>query len=469
MEPIDAASRLVGSPFLCVLDSAMPHQGLGRYSYVAVDPFGTFTSRGAHAFWNGAPVPGGPLVALRDRLARHKTEKIPGLPPFQGGAIGAFAYEFGWALEHRMAPARPLGDDVHLAFHDVVLAFDHEARRCWLVSSGFPEVQPTARAARAKARLEAFAERLRRDPVATHREAPEIAWRPTASRDAHGAHVEKVKAHIRAGDIYQANIAQRFVASMPAGASAWDLYRVLRAANPAPFAAYLDCGSRHVLSSSPELFLRARGREVETRRATDLIGDVREVETRPIKGTARRGADPLADRAAARTLLASRKDRAENVMIVDLLRNDLSRVCSPESVAVPRLCELETYAGLHHLVSSVTGTLRDGTDALDLFAASFPGGSITGAPKLRAMEIIAEIEGASRGLYCGAIGAIGFDGDMVLNIAIRTIVADGGALELRVGGGITMLSEPDIEYEETLTKARRILDAFAPRRREAVA
>ena len=454
IDPIEAASRLVGLPGLCVLDSAMPHPGLGRYSYVAADPFGTFTARGTQAFWNGDLLPNEPLQALRDILALYRIDKLPGLPPIQGGAIGAFAYEFGWALENRMPPARSLGDAIHLACHDVVLAFDHEARRCWLISSGFPVTEPARRAARARARLDAFTERLRCPPPLQLRGAPEIAWRPTQSRDAYGANVEKVKAYIRAGDIYQANIAQRFVASMPAGASAWDLYRVLRAANPAPFAAFLDCGSRQILSSSPELFLRAEGRAVETR---------------PIKGTARRGADPAADRAAAQALLASRKDRAENVMIVDLLRNDLSRVCEPASVAVPRLCDLETYAGLHHLVSSVTGRLRDGIDALDLLAASFPGGSITGAPKLRAMEIIAEIEGVSRGVYCGSIGALGFDGDMALNIAIRTIVVDGGALELRVGGGITMLSEPDVEYEETLTKALRIFDAFAPRRREAVA
>ena len=454
IDPIEAASRLVGWQGLCVLDSSMPHPDLGRYSYVAVDPFGIFTSRGTRAFWNGAPEDGEPLVALRARLALFRAENIAGLPPFQGGAIGAFAYEFGWALENRMVPARPLGDDIHLAFYDVVLAFDHRDRRCWLISSGFPASEPDERATRAKVRLEAVAERLRLTSNVAHPAAPEIAWRPTQSRDAYCASVETVKAYIRAGDIYQANIAQRFVASMPAGVRTWDLYRVLRVANPAPFAAYLDCGSRTILSSSPELFLRTDGLSVETR---------------PIKGTARRSADPAADRAAARSLLASRKDRAENVMIVDLLRNDLSRVCTSESVAVPRLCDLETYAGLHHLVSSVTGTLRDGTDALALLAASFPGGSITGAPKLRAMEIIAEIEGGARGVYCGAIGAIGFDGDMALNIAIRTIVADGGALELRVGGGITMLSEPDVEYEETLTKAHRIFDAFAPRRREAVA
>ena len=297
-----------------------------------------------------------------------------------------------------------------------------------------------------QARLEAFAARLAR-PAAARRPDPVIQWRPTMSRDAYCAGIERVKAYIRAGDIYQANIAQRFVATTPAGTDPWSLYRRLREANPAPFAAYLDLGALQVLSTSPELFLRTDGRTVETR---------------PIKGTARRRRGEADDREAGAALLASRKDRAENVMIVDLLRNDLSRVCTPTSVEVRTLCALESYAGLHHLVSAVVGTLRDDADPLDLLAASFPGGSITGAPKLRAMEIIAEIEGLSRGIYCGAIGALGFDRAMALNIAIRTVVIEGGTLELRAGGGITMLSDADTEYEETLTKARRIFDAFAP-------
>jgi para-aminobenzoate synthetase component 1 len=443
IDPIEAASRLAGLPGLCVLDSAMAHPSLGRYSTVAADPFARFAVRGGVALWNDVPCDEPPVAALRARLADYAIEPVAGLPPFQGGAIGAFAYEFGWTIEGRMPPTRPLCDDVDLAFHDIVVAFDHEAHRCWLIASGHPAAD---RAAHARARLDAVATLLAR-PAAAPRPDPVIQWRPTMSRDAYRAGIERVKAYIRAGDIYQANIAQRFVATTPAGSDPWSLYRRLREANPAPFAAYLDLGARQVLSTSPELFLRTAGRHVETR---------------PIKGTARRRPGEAEDREARAALLASQKDRAENVMIVDLLRNDLSRVCTPVSVEVEALCALESYAGLHHLVSSVVGTLRDDADALDLLAASFPGGSITGAPKLRAMEIIAEIEGVSRGMYCGAIGAIGFDGAIALNIAIRTVVVEGGALELRAGGGITMLSDADTEYEETLTKARRIFDAFAP-------
>ena len=447
IDPIEAATRLSGWPGLSLLDSAMPHPTLGRFSYLAADPFGVFTIREGSAFWNGVAEPGAPLAALRHRLASYRIEQIADLPPFQGGAIGVFAYELGWSLEGRSPPQPAPGDEVHLAFHDVVLAFDHAARACWLIASGLPAHTRDERHRRAEARLEAFAARLARPP----RGSPGpigIAWRRAVTRGVYREGIDKVQAMIRAGDIYQANIAQRFVADLPDGTDPWQLYHVLRAANPAPFAAYLDCGERQVLSSSPELFLRTSGRNVETR---------------PIKGTARRLEDDAADATARAALLASRKDRAENVMIVDLLRNDLAKVCVPASVEVPVLCGLESYAGLHHLVSAVTGTLREDADAVDLLAATFPGGSITGAPKLRAMEIIAEIEGRARGVYCGAIGAIGFDGDMMLNIAIRTLVVARGEIELRAGGGITILSDPDQEYEETLTKARRILDAFARR------
>ena len=449
IEPIEAATRLAALPGLAVLDSAMRHDTLGRCSYVCADPFGRFVvdAEGVSR-WNGAVIGGGPFDALRACLSRHPLDPVAGLPPFQGGAVGAFSYEFGWGLEGRQPPSPRAGDDLHLAFHDVVVAFDHREERCWLLASGHPAVGAAARRARAAARLDAF-EALLRHPAPPAAPPTTIDWHPEAVRDAHRAAVERVRELILAGDIYQANVAQRFLATMPDGAAPWDLYRHLRAANPAPFAAYLDQGARKILSSSPELFLRSDGHRVETR---------------PIKGTARREAEPVADRAAAAALAASTKNRAENVMIVDLLRNDLSRVCEPDSVAVPTLCAVESYAGLHHLVSAVTGTLRRGVDALDLLAASFPGGSITGAPKLRAMEIIAAVEGRSRGVYCGAIGWIGFDGAMALNIAIRTVVVEDRALELAVGGGITLLSDPDEEYEETLVKADRVFAAFANRR-----
>ncbi|MGY4408267.1 aminodeoxychorismate synthase component I [Bradyrhizobium sp. LB7.1] len=248
-----------------------------------------------------------------------------------------------------------------------------------------------------------------------------------------------------AGDVFQANIAQRFSARLSASFDPLTFYCLLRSLNPAPVAALLRYGKLTIASSSPERFLKLDGRHVETR---------------PIKGTIPRSADSSEDQRRAEILVASEKDRAENIMIVDLLRNDLSRVCTAGSVEVPALCELESYASVHHLVSVVTGDLALGQDAVSLLRACFPGGSITGAPKVRAMEIITEIERVAREVYCGAIGFIGFNGQMDTNIAIRTVTIDDDQAVFHAGSGITAMSNPEAEYDESLAKAQRIFDAF---------
>ncbi|MFH6786266.1 MULTISPECIES: aminodeoxychorismate synthase component I [Methylobacterium] len=450
LDPAAAASRLRGRwPGLALLDSAMRHDTLGRHSYLAADPFGTFRVRGAQASWNGAPVPGAPLDALRAVLAPYRTAPDPDLPPFQGGAIGYVAYDFGASLERVAPPVRRAGltDDIAVNLYATVVAFDHRAGTCHLIATGFPETGPAARAAKAAADLDALEAALAGpEPASEAAPVPPLDWRSNFTPETYARAVERVRDYIRAGDIYQANISQRFEAALPPGFDAFAFYRRLRARNPAPFAAYLDIDGLTIASSSPERFLRLDGRRVETR---------------PIKGTAPRSADPAEDRARAEALVANAKERAENVMIVDLLRNDLSRICAPHSVAVPTLCGLETYAGVHHLVSAVTGTLREGADGIDLLAATFPGGSITGAPKLRAMDIITEIEGDAREAYCGAIGWIGFDGSLDTSIAIRTVLIDESRAVLQAGGGVTLLSDPQAEYRETLTKAERVFAAFA--------
>jgi para-aminobenzoate synthetase component 1 len=250
--------------------------------------------------------------------------------------------------------------------------------------------------------------------------------------------------YIYAGDIYQANLSQRFQTILPEGDSPFALYQRLRRLNPAPFAAYLNFGDIVIASASPERFLQLRGGWVETR---------------PIKGTRPRGATPVEDKAHARELLASEKDRAENVMIVDLLRNDLSRVCRDHTVTVPELCVLESYATVHHLVSTVVGQLNPGATAIDLLRATFPGGSITGAPKIRAMEIIAALEPTQRGPYCGSIGYVGFDGNIDSSITIRTYAIKNNVVTFQAGGGIVADSDPAAEYEETLTKAGALMEA----------
>ena len=273
---------------------------------------------------------------------------------------------------------------------------------------------------------------------------PRVGLRSSFTHEGYLHAVNRVREYILAGDIFQTNLSQRFEA--PLEELPWDLYRRLRSQNAAPFAAYLDFPEALILSASPERFLR--------------VTPDRHVETRPIKGTRPRGVGPEHDAALGQALTESAKDRSENLMIVDLIRNDLSRVCSPGTVRVQELFALEHFATVHHLVSTVVGQLRAGTDALDLLRAAFPGGSITGAPKLRAMEIIAELEPSARGVYCGAIGYLGLSGALDTSIPIRTAVVRDGRVYLSAGGGIVADSDAEQEYRETLDKARGMIDAL---------
>jgi para-aminobenzoate synthetase component 1 len=425
------------------------------------------------------------LSVVRALLAPFETEPIPELPPFQGGAAGYIAYDFGAKLERLPAPrfddlAIP---DLVLGVYDWVVAWDHAAERCWIISTGIPE-SGERRARRAHERLAMVRSRLAggerwwtphdynvasprtpapRDgsrspyapppsramapsyPVDGVAHAREIELRSSFTHAGYLAAVSRVRDYIVAGDIFQANLTQRLEA--PLREPPWSLYRRLRTVNPAPFAAYLDMAGVRVLSASPERFLRV-----------DAGGAV---EARPIKGTRPRGIHPVHDAALGRVLSESAKDRAENLMIVDLLRNDISRVCAPGSVRVPDLFALEHYSTVHHLVSTVTGTLEAGRDAIDLLLAAFPGGSITGAPKVRAMEIIAELEPSRRGVYCGSVGYISITGAMDTSIVIRTYLALGARVYFGVGGGIVADSDPEEEYRESFDKARALVSALA--------
>ncbi len=446
-EPFDAAARLADRSGFAFLDSALFHPELGRYSFIGIEPFGVFTAALGLATWNGVPLWLPPLPALRDLLARFVFEADPELPPFQGGAIGAIPYEFGWELDglaspnHRIEQQEPF----HLGFYDLIFAFDQLRRRTFVFASGLP-AEGEARKARAAARLDHALRLLERPPPERAPQPAVAGWTSNFARTAYRTAIERVQGHIYRGDIYQANIAQRFGADLPEGFSPFEFYARLRATNPAPFAAYLTCGESLIASSSPELLLRKRGAAVETR---------------PIKGTSPRAEHPVEDLWRAEVLAQSEKDRAENIMIVDLLRNDLSRACRPFSVDVPVLCGRESYANVHHLVSVVTGELAADKDAIDLIAATFPGGSITGAPKRRSMEIIDSIERVPRGYYCGSIFYLGFDGTMDMNIAIRTAILKAGRASVHAGGGITCLSDWAEEYAETEAKAQRLFDAFA--------
>jgi para-aminobenzoate synthetase component 1 len=454
-DPIEAVARLRSLPNLTFLDSAMAHPTLGRFSFLAADPFGTFTVERGRAHWNGAPIPGAEggkaaLAALKAILTRYRQPSVPGLPPFQGGAAGYLAYDFGRDLERLPTPEtlQPGVPAVQLHLYDVVLAWDHRENKAWLISTGWPEEDPAARESRAADRAARFETLLAAPaPDDAGPGTARLDWRSNFTRPAFEAAVARTRDYILAGDIFQANIAQRFAAAIPDVFDPFAYYRRLRRMNKATFAAFLDYGPLKIASSSPERFAQ--------------VYDGR-VETRPIKGTIRRSVHPAEDMHLARVLQASEKDRAENVMIVDLLRNDLSRVCRPHTVHVPQLNGLETYATVHHLVSVVSGVLEEGLTAVDLMAAAFPGGSITGAPKIRAMEIITELERIERGVYCGSIGYFGFDGAADTNIAIRTVQLVGGEAIVWAGGGMTALSDPADEYDETIVKARRVLESFVP-------
>ena len=451
-DPLAAFAAFAEQPHAVFLDSAQLVERLGRYSFIAAEPFQVLTSKNGVVTLDGRRVDGDPFDALARELACFPVAGAAELPPFQCGVAGYFGYDLGRHLEQ--LPAHKTDDmafpDLAVGFYDTVVAFDHRERRAWVLSCGYPEQEPEARRVRAENRAAHFESRLAEaaqtlPPPPTPQVDPAVE--SNFSRPAYEDAVQRVIDYIHAGDIFQANMTQRFRAPLPEGVTPFELYRRLRAVNPAPFAAYLDFPEVVVASSSPERFLKLRdGR----------------VETRPIKGTRPRGKTPAEDDALALELLASEKDRAENVMIVDLLRNDLSRVCRDESVKVPELCVLETYATVFHLVSTVVGELLPGMTAVDLLKASFPGGSITGAPKIRAMEIIAELEPTQRGPYCGSIGYLSFTGCLDSSIVIRSYAIKDGMVTFQAGGGIVADSKPDAEYEETMDKARALLAALSP-------
>jgi len=419
LEPALYAARLRDQKHLMLMESVQRHEHLGRWSFLACNPSETLRGQGA-------------LESMRRNLKANTVEPLPGLPPFQGGYAGFISYDAGWAFQGAKHPPhfKPLCQDMIFHRYDTVISFDHMQERAYVIGP-----DPT--------RIEKLLKR-KPQPIGSH---VIESWQSNFTRAAYEAAIARTVEYILAGDIFQANITQCFSAPIPEAFDAFAFYQTLRAKNPATFAAFLDFGDVKVASSSPE-------RLVKKARA--------HLEARPIKGTRRRDADPARDAALIAELQSSRKDRAENVMIVDLLRNDLSRIAKSGSVKVPVLCGLESYANVHHLVSVVEAEARDAIDSIDLLHAVFPGGSITGAPKIRAMEVIAELEQQSRGLYCGSIGYLSFNGNADFNISIRTALFTNETAYVQGGGGITARSNPAAEYDESLIKISRIMEAFQP-------
>lgn len=435
-------SRLFCDGYGFMLDSSMPSSRMARYSIIGVRPFLRLEAKDNRiATWEGGRQKidhGNPFDCLRELLSRYRVENNTGLPMVGGGA-GYFSYDLCHHIEK--LPRTALDDislpDIAIGFYDGLVVADHCTGKTYAVSAGLPK---GGRHAAMKKIKEIKAEVEAASCGKGGRDVPLSAVGGTApmsnfTREEYCSSVERAREYIRMGDIYQVNLSQRFTTGI--SQSPIDLYADLRRLNPAPFAAYLDCGGVKVLSSSPERFLLLQGRRLETR---------------PIKGTWARGRNAGEDLINMELLRSSEKDRAENLMIVDLMRNDIGKVCSIGSVRVPELFLVESYATVHHLVSTVTGELREGCDAVDCIKATFPGGSITGAPKIRAMQIIDELEPTCRSVYTGSIGYIGFDGNMDLNIAIRTILVKGQTAYYQVGGGIVWDSVAESEYRETLHK-----------------
>lgn len=444
---------LANLPHVLWLDSARQDDTLGRYSFLMADPVEVIQA-GPHQMENA-------LARLSELEKSFRLDRVEDLPPFQGGAAGYFSYDLNRAFEE--VPETSF-NEFHLpllsfGIYDWVAAWDHVLEKGWLVSTGFPEVDLDKRKARAKARADdvlAMFDREAESLEDTHwgRVIPPTELAPCFAcpefpgvmsnfpKEDYLEAVRKSVEYIHAGDIFQVNLSQRLI--LEAKSSSPLLYLKLREKNPAPFAGYYDFGAGQIVSASPERFISVRDRTIESR---------------PIKGTRRRSGRPELDMFWADELIRSEKDRAENVMIVDLLRNDLSRICKPESVEVTSLCGLEIYQTVQHLVSIIVGELEDEVGVREILQSIFPGGSITGAPKIRAMEIISELEPTARGPYCGSLGYLGFDGSIDWNILIRTVIAAAGWWQFPVGGGIVADSDPLREYEETWHKALGLLHA----------
>jgi para-aminobenzoate synthetase component 1 len=454
ISPIDVFESIYDEPYSFFLDSATGRERLGKYSFLGYNPFLIVKVTGKEIELlqdeKASRFQGDPFDLVKKLLSSYPLASQPGIPPFLGGVVGYFGYDLGRFIE--IIPSLSKDDitipDAYLAFYDTVVIFDHVKGKVAISSTGFPEEEEGPRKRKAESRIKEWKKRLsslHRGKAETRQIVGDTFPQLTSNftHDQYIKAITKAKEYIAAGDIYQVNLSQRFVSEAPI--PPFPLYQKLRAVNPAPFASYLNLDGVKVLSSSPERFLRISGKKVETR---------------PIKGTRPRGKTPAEDQHLKTELLESKKDRAELVMIVDLERNDLGRVCEYGSVSVPELTTLEQYPTVFHTVSTITGRLKEECDHIDCLKACFPGGSITGAPKIRSMEIIEELEPTRRKIYTGSLGYLGFNGETDLNIVIRTMVIADGRVYFQSGGGIVADSDPEKEYEETLHKVSALFSAL---------
>ncbi len=418
-----------------ILDSAMDPNKLGRYSFISSNPFKVLKYKNNEE---------NPLNNLQYELKKYKVKNNTHLP-FVGGAVGYLSYDLGNYLEKLPKTAKDDTNvyDLYFGFYNYVIVIDHLEGKTYIAT-------PDLDIEKEKLILKLVEEKIKNAELRgidnicyEEKNIDSIKLKSNFTKEEFKNAVKKVQNYIKQGDIYQANLTQRF--SGKTNLSSYELYRDLRRISPAPFGAYLNFEGYNILSNSPERFIKCINNKIETR---------------PIKGTRPRGINKEEDLRLQEELKNSEKDRAELLMIVDLERNDIGRISKIGSVKVPELFVIEPYANVNHLVATVVGEIEDNKDCIDVIKATFPGGSITGAPKIRAMEIIDELEPTQRNVYTGSIGYIGFNGDMDLNIAIRTIVKEDDNVYFQVGGGMTWDSNPDDEYQETLDKAKSIMKAL---------
>jgi anthranilate synthase component 1 len=454
LTPVGAHLRIAhGAKYAFLLESVEGGETIARYTFAGANPEEVFRSRGRVCILEtkGKRVEfeEDPVEQLRRLTARYRPVRVPGLPPLTAGAIGYFAYDMVRLVEKIPATGRDdLGlDDSVMMFYRGLVAFDHVQHRIWIIRNVFTEDPGSLRA-----KYDAAVREIRRTrklldgPLPRERKparAHALKIHSNLTKARYLAGVRKAKAYIRAGDIFQVVPSQRFEAKSTA--DPFEIYRALRVVNPSPYLYYLRLDDVSVVGSSPEMLVKVQGRDAFYR---------------PIAGTVPRGRDPEEDRELAAQLQADPKERAEHIMLVDLGRNDLGRVCEYGSVKVDRLMFVERYSHVMHLVSSLRGQLRSGVDCFDALMACFPAGTLSGAPKIRAMEIIDELEPTRRGIYAGAILYLDFSGNLDSCIALRTLVAKNGRAYIQAGGGIVADSVPEREYQETVNKAKAVVRAL---------
>jgi anthranilate synthase component 1 len=455
LTPVSAYLRVArGARYACLLESVEGGEKIARYTFVGANPVEVFRyTDGACVLQRQSRVSlehANPIEFLRKRVERYRPVRLPGLPPLVAGAIGYFAYDMVRLFEKIPDTGRDdVGmDDAVMMFYLGLVVFDHVRHQVWIVRNVFTDGPGSLRSKYNAALREIVATRRRLDtPVAAeHSQQPRkqpLHVTSNFTRAAFQAAVRKSKEYIRAGDIFQVAVSQRF--SAPTRAEPFEIYRALRVVNPSPYMYFLKLNDLSVVGSSPEMLLKVQGREAYYR---------------PIAGTRPRGRDEEEDLRLERELSADPKERAEHIMLVDLGRNDLGRVSEYGSVSVEKLMFVERYSHVMHLVSSLRGRLRQDVDCFDALAACFPGGTLSGAPKVRAMEIIDELEPTRRGIYAGAILYLDFAGNLDSCIAIRTMVVKNGVAHVQAGAGLVADSVPEREYEETVNKARALLRAL---------